>query len=80
MHLGDITKRDIANEIRDIKNLPSISRGRMEDQWRPTTLQYLAELWAEQERGAARRPWHIPFWLETHVDDGRVEEPGEPHI
>lgn len=61
MHLGDITKRDIANEIRDIKT----SHQYPEEGWKingdPTTLQYLAELWAEQEkRGAARRPWHIP--------------------
>ena len=42
MHLGDITKRDIANEIRDIKT----SHQYPEEGWKingdPTTLQYLA--------------------------------------
>lgn len=76
MHLGDITKRDIANEIRDIKT----SHQYPEEGWKingdPTTLQYLAELWAEQENEEQPEDrGTFPFWLETHVDDGRVEEP-----
>ena len=76
MHLGDITKRDIANEIRDIKT----SHQYPEEGWKingdPTTLQYLAELWAEQENEEQPEDrGTFPFWLEKHVDDGRVEEP-----
>lgn len=41
-----------------------------------TTLQYLAELWAEQENEEQPEDrGTFPFWLKTHVDDGRVEEP-----
>ncbi|PWG65690.1 hypothetical protein [Bifidobacterium callitrichidarum] len=80
MHIGTITEHDIASEINNQTRLNSRSNQGWILNGERTTLRELAELWAEQENDCESEDrGTFSWWLDTHIEDGRLEEP-EPII
>lgn len=76
MHEDDITRNDILREVRNVEQLHNYPNDGWKHNGNDTTLNQLAELWAEQENeNQPEDRGTFPFWLQTHIDDNIVEEP-----